>query len=316
MAYNYDSELAGFINWLPTIDLSDPKAAREAVATMIATMNQAVDVSSLMVADRKIPGPEGAPQVPIRIYTPRIPANFPLPALLQIHGGGFVVGSIDTEHALSAMLAQQLEIVVVSVDYRLAPENPFPAGLEDCYAALQWLRNHASELNVNSSRIGVLGQSAGGGLAAALALLARDRGGPDLCFQFLGMPELDDRMTTTSMQAFTDTPMWNAPSARLSWKHYLGEGSKPGGSNVSPYAAPSRATNLAGLPPTYLYAMEFDPLRDENILYALRLLEAGVPVELHTYPGTFHGSTLIETAAISQRIKAEILDVLRQGLHR
>src|SRR5207247_8429091 len=136
---------------------------------------------------------------------------------------------------------------VVSVDYRLAPEDPFPAGLEDCYAALRWIHDRAEDLGVDRERIGVIGGSAGGGLAAGLALLARDRGGPSLCFQFLGIPELDDRLDTPSMRAFVDTPLWNRPNAELSWPYYLGEST----GDVSPYAAPARAPDLRGLPQPY-----------------------------------------------------------------
>jgi acetyl esterase/lipase len=212
------------------------------------------------------------------------------------------------------MLARELGVVVVSVEYRLAPEHPYPTGLEDCYAALIWLHQQATVLSVDNTRIGVFGQSAGGGLSAALALLARDRNGPPLCFQFLGIPELDDRLETASMRAFTDTPLWHRPNAILSWKFYLGDAYRPGAADVPGYAAPARATDLRGLPPAYISAMEFDPLRDEAIVYALKLLEAGVPVELHTYPGTFHGSSIASHAAVSQRQEREMFDVLRRGL--
>ena len=197
--------------------------------------------------------------------------------------------------------------MVVSVEYRLAPEHPFPAGLEDCYAALVWTATEAKKLGIDPERIAIAGQSAGGGLAAATALLARDRGGPKLCFQLLEIPELDDRLDTPSMLAFTDTPLWNRPNAVWSWRHYLGPDHR---GEVSPYAAPARAENLAGLPPAYISTMEFDPLRDEGILYALRLLQAGVSVELHSYPGTFHGSALLPTAEVSRRNMEEVFGVL------
>jgi acetyl esterase len=142
--------------------------------------------------------------------------------------------------------------------------------------------------------------------------MARDRGGPRLCFQMLHIPELDDRLETPSMRAFTDTPLWNRPLAEESWKHYLGEGVT--GDDVSPYAAPSRAGDLSGLPPTYISTAEMDPLRDEGILYGLRLLQAGVSVELHQFPGTFHGSSLVATAAVSRRGREEASVVLRRVL--
>jgi acetyl esterase/lipase len=278
---------------------------------LIEPMNADVDTTGVDIEDLDVPGPVDAPAVPVRVYRPS--GNAPArgrPALLDIHGGGFVVGSIEMEHAFATQVARLLETVVVAVEYRLAPEHPFPAGLEDCYAALTWLHANAATLGVDPTRIAVGGQSAGGGLSAATALVARDRGGPPLCFQFLGIPELDYRLDTASMRAFVDTPMWHRANAELSWQYYLGSELD----EVSPYASPAIATDLRGLPPAYVTTMEFDPLRDEGILYALRLMEAGVSVELHTYPGTFHGSSFVTTAAVSRRAHQELLVALKRGL--
>ena len=156
------------------------------------------------------------------------------------------------------------------------------------------------------------GASAGGGLAAATALLARDRGGPAVCFQLLQIPELDDRFETGSMQTFVDSPLWNRPLAEQSWQAYLGP--LYGAADVPAYAAPARAADLSGLPPAYISTAENDPLRDEGITYALRLLQAGVSVELHQFPGTFHGSALVTSAAVSKRSQRELALVLRQAL--
>jgi acetyl esterase/lipase len=216
-------------------------------------------------------------------------------------------------HAFGAHVARRLDVVMVTVEYRLAPEHPFPAGVEDCYAALKWLHDNASALDVDTARIAVGGQSAGGGLSAAVALLARDRGGPPLCFQFLGIPELDHRLATPSMRAFTDTPMWHRANAIRSWECYLGPNADE--HNVSPYASPAIAEDLGNLPPAYITAMEFDPLRDEGILYALRLMEAGVSVELHCFPGTFHGSGAVVQAEISKRGHRELMTVLERALN-
>ena len=309
--YTFDPELAAFAALAVNPPPESAEAARERSRSYLDAMNVDVDTSGLEIDDRRIPGPEGAPEVTVRVYRPAAAAT-PVPAILYIHGGGFFVGSIDTEHMGSTALARELGVVVVSVDYRLAPEHPFPAGIEDCYAALVWLHEHADELGVDTARIAVNGGSAGGGLAAGLALLARDRGGPRLCFQYLGIPELDDRLDTASMQRFHDTPMWARPAAEKSWEWYLGEAH--GRDDVSPYAAPARATDVAGLPPTYISTMEFDPLRDEGILYALKLLEAGVSVELHSFPGTFHGSAIVTGAAVSRRASAESMTVWRRAL--
>jgi acetyl esterase/lipase len=308
MPYAYDPELAPAVPLLPEIDISDPTVARKEAASLFDAVLQDLDLTGLTVGDHFAPQPDGA-TVRVRVYRPASSAN-PLPGLLYIHGGGFISGSIDSEHAAAAALADELRIVVASVDYRLAPEHPYPAALDDCSAALIWLHANSHELGVDPGRVGVYGQSAGGGLAAALTLFTRDRGGPPIRFQFLGMPELDDRLDTPSMRAFIDTPLWNRGNAILSWRHYLGglDG------DVPIYAAPARADDLSGLPPAYVSAMEFDPLRDEAIDYATRMLHAGVHVELHIFPGTFHGSGLIAHAAVSRRAKEEAENALRKGL--
>jgi acetyl esterase/lipase len=311
-AYTFDPELAEIaalaVNPAPT----DPVAAREQMVELMASMQWDVDVSGLDIDDRIIPGPPGDPDVTVRVYAPTERTSDAVPAVLYIHGGGFFLGSIDTEHGGSARMAQELGVVVVSVEYRLAPEDPFPAGLEDCYAALVWLHEQAEALGVDTTRVAINGGSAGGGLAAGLALLARDRGGPAICFQYLGIPELDDRLDTPSMQQFHDTPMWSRPSAVKSWEWYLGDAY--GRADVSPYAAPARATDVAGLPPAYISTMEFDPLRDEGIMYALKLMAAGVQVELHSFPGTFHGSAMVTGAAVTKREGVERFVVLRRAL--
>jgi acetyl esterase/lipase len=305
---NLDPELAVAVPFLPALGMGEPEEARAALRQVLAELPRPPLPETLTIVDRTVPGVDGN-EVPVRVYSPARDGA-PVPALLYIHGGGFVVGDLDTEHAGAAAIAAGLGIVVVSVDYRLAPEHPFPAPLEDCYSALRWLADEAGTLGVDGQRVAVLGQSAGGGLAAGLALLARDRGGPALCFQLLAIPELDDRLDTPSMVAFTDTPMWNRPSAERSWRYYLGDAA---GGATSPYAAPARADDLVGLPPAYVSTCEYDPLRDEGMVYALRLLQAGVSVELHQFAGTFHGSTLVPSA-VSRRQQAEMVDALRRGL--
>jgi acetyl esterase len=310
----YDPEIAPLVPLLPTVqDFTDMAAARKHMDEMFEAMGVERPQAREDVAwqDHQVPGPEGEPEVTVRVYRPPGAAGV-RPGLLYIHGGGFILGSIESEHAGAASLCAEVDAVVANVEYRLAPEHPFPAPLEDCYAALQWFHAEAGNLGVDPDHIGVVGQSAGGGLSAGLALLARDRGGPPLCYQGLGIPELDDRLETPSMQQFTDTPLWNRPNAVMSWKHYLGENS----GEVSPYAAPARAKDLSGLPPAYVATMEFDPLRDEGIQYAMRLLEQGVSVELHQFPGTFHGSSLVGQAEVSKRSMDELAAALRRGLRR
>ncbi len=312
MTYPFDPEIAAVVPILPSFDGTDPVAMRAGLSELIAQL-PAPDLTGVQCEDRRIPGGPGDPEVPIRIYRPV--ERRTQGAVYSVHGGGFIAGGLDTEHALHVTLARELGAVVVSVDYRLAPETPFPGPLEDVYAGLVWTAEHADELGIDPGRIAIQGTSAGGGLCAALALLARDRNGPHIAFQFLAVPELDDRLSTPSMTAFTDTPLWDRPKAIASWDFYLGAG-RAGSDEISVYAAPARATDLAGLPPAYVSVMHFDPLRDEGIAYALAMLAAGVSVELHLFPGTFHGSFLVQHAAISQREQAEMVAVLRQALER
>ncbi len=314
--YDYDRELAEMIDLLPfsVSRLDTLEAVREARVEISKAMPKRDDLPDVAKQDRLVAGLAGNPDVGVRVYTPvAAPAAGDLRgALLYIHGGGFLMGAVDSSDYGCQVYCSTLDAVIVSVEYRLAPENPFPAGLNDCYAALQWLADHARELGVDPDRIAVGGASAGGGLAAATALMARDRGGPALCFQLLQIPELDDRLITDSMQRFTDTPLWNQPNAVWSWKHYLGD--LHGREDVPYLAAPSRCEDLTGLPAAYVSTMEYDPLRDEGILYALALLRDGVKVELHSFPGTFHGSALIPHAEISRREAAETITALRNAL--
>ncbi|MFC4945561.1 alpha/beta hydrolase [Pseudonocardia sp. GCM10023141] len=307
MSYAFDPEIAAGIALLPTLDFANFTQARIAMSERFSQL-EAPDTTGVDVRDELVPGPDGAPDVPVRIYTPH--RRTVAAAIYDIHGGGFVIGGIENDHAANLRFARELGVVVVAVDYRLAPENPYPAGLEDCHAGLVWTAKNADTLGIDADRIALHGISAGGGLAAALALLARDRGGPAILFQFLGVPEIDDRLDTPSMRAFLDTPMWNRPRAEISWDAYLGGPGRRGGADIPIHAAPARATDLSGLPPAYVTAMQFDPLRDEDIAYAQALLAAGIRTELHVFPGTFHGSALMQQAAVTQREIAESIAVL------
>jgi acetyl esterase len=316
MSYNYDPELQSMLEFLPdtSVAFSDPPAAREGFLKLVAMLNTNVDHSGVAVENRLVPSSAEAPDIPVRIYSPE-DLNKPAPAIVHIHGGGFVIGNLDSEMGSCLALCRGLGVVVVSIDYRLAPETPYPGPLEDCYSALQWANSNASTLNIDPARIAVFGVSAGGGLAAATALLSRDRGGPPICFQYLGIPELDDRLQTSSMRRFVDTPMWNRPNAEISWDFYLGDQYQRGADNVPYHAAPARAEDLSGLPPAYISTMEFDPLRDEGVEYALKLMQADVATELHSFPGTFHGSSMFANTAVSQRESTEMFAVLRRALH-
>lgn len=310
MGYGYDPELAAALALQPMQSIEDLEAARALQRDLLAASEEEVDgIDELEIQDHVVPAGAHAAGVRVRSYTPRS-LKGPLPAVLYMHSGGFVLGSIEAEHARAAALSVRAEAVLVSVAYRLAPEHRYPAAVEDCYAALGWMVDNALDLGIDRGRVAVAGSSSGGCLAAALTLLARDRGGPHLCFQLLNAPVLDDRLETPSMIAFTDTPVWDRQSAELSWKHYLGD--RRG--DVPSYAAPARADDLSGLPPAYIATSEFDPLRDEGILYGLRLLQAGIATEIHNFPGAYHGSEVVESAEISQRRLADIERALRHGL--
>jgi acetyl esterase/lipase len=295
-----DPELEAFVPLFPRADLTDPVADRRRYAELAAA-RPVSEVGGLEIEDRVVPADPG---VPVRIYRPSEARG----AVVWLHGGGNVMGDLDTEHPWAVRVADLSGAVVVSVDYRLAPEHRFPAALDDVYAVLCWTAEHAAELGVDPDRIAVGGHSAGAGLAAAVALWARDHGGPRIRFQLLNEPGLDDRLETWSARNFTGTPWLYREKLARAWGHYLGSGP------ASPYAAPARAADLSGLPSAYIATAEFDPARDEGVEYALRLLRAGVSVELHQWPGTFHGSQAVLSAEVSQRQVAAITATLRRAL--
>ena len=217
-----DPELAAVVDLLPDMEALDLQARRDAVTAMVDAV-QTVDAdveARVRIEDRRVPGPPGAPEVPVRIYTPTT-GEGPYPLLMCFHGGAFMVGTMAMDHATGVDVADRLQAIAVAVEYRLAPENPYPAGVEDCYAATVWAAD-SGELDVDRSRVVVSGASAGGALAAAVALMARDRGGPSIAFQILNIPVLDDRMDTPSMRDHVATPMFHRPGAETMWDNYLG----------------------------------------------------------------------------------------------
>ncbi|MBG0825601.1 alpha/beta hydrolase [Planomonospora sp. ID91781] len=282
---------------LPSIDLTDPVTSRKQLA---AIPRPVPDTSGMEVEDRTVPA---GPPVPVRIYRPAQAQG----AVVWLHGGAGVFGDLDTEHGQAVRIAGGSGAVVISVGYRLAPEHPSPAASDDAYAVLTWAFDNAAELGFDPGRIAVGGHSAGAGLATGVALRARDEQGPPIRFQLLNQPMLDDRQQTWSQLAFTDTPWMTRDKLAAAWRHCLG--SAP----ATPYTAPARADDLSGLPAAYIATAEFDPLRDEAIEYALRLLRAGVPVELHQWAGTFHGSQALP-AEVSQLQIAELGAALRRAL--
>jgi acetyl esterase/lipase len=252
----------------------------------------------------------GEPPVRVRVHR-AASATGPLPAVLTMHGGGYVIGSYDMDDPLLDRWCQSLGVVGVSVDYRLAPETPYPGPLEDCYAALRWTYEHAEELGIDRARIGTYGLSAGGGLAVALSLLARDRGEYPIAFQLLDCPMLDDRQDTTSIRA-DGLYVWDASANQLGWASYLGE--RYGAADLEPYAAAARATDLTGLPPTCIVVGSIDGFRDEDVTYAQRLNRAGVPCELHVMAGLPHAYLIVPGAAAVQLAGHCMEDWLRRQL--
>jgi acetyl esterase/lipase len=268
-------------------------------------------LASSTIESRFVPGPDGEPDVQVLVYTPTN-ATAPLGCIFHIHGGGYVVGNIKITDAALRTFVHKLGCMIVTVDYRTSPETKFPGPVEDCYAGLRWLFAEAEALGVDRGRIGVMGESSGGGLAAAFALLVRDRGEYRLAFQHLNCPMLDDRASVTdSPNPFAGEFAWTRQNNQYGWRSYLGQ--EPGSPGVSPYASAPRATDLAGLPPTFIAVGAIDLFVDEDIDYAKRLIRAGVPTELHVYPGGFHGFDSWDSA-ISRRATQDRIVWLRNAL--
>jgi len=287
---------------------------RRAAGAARAAARPAVRPPDMAVEDHQVPGSKGQPEVHVRVYRKPSATSAPRPALVWFMGGMFMFGTLSEVEGQYIQLVQGLDAVIVGVEYRKSPENKFPAALEDAYAAVKWVADNASSLGVDASRIAVAGGSAGGNLAAGVALLARDRGGPKLVAQFPLFGALDDRLTSRSANDITDERMANHDILVRVWDEYLGPMRN---GEVSEYAAPARAKDLAGLPPAFIYVGELDPMRDENIEYAMRLMQAGVTTELHVYPGGFHQfAAIASTAAISKRADQDFIEAVKRAFAR
>jgi acetyl esterase/lipase len=312
-----DPALVPMLDESPPIQLSLetlPLLRAERLAMQAQAAASAPVFPDIRVTRRLVPGPEGAPDVPILLYEPTGEPR-PLPALVWIHGGGYVLGSAEEADLLVKSYMGGIGCAAVSVEYRLAPETPHPGPVEDCYAAVKWLFSQAEALGVDTRRIAIGGGSAGGGLAAALGLLARDRGEVPLAFQLLVFPMLDDRTAASSdSHPYTGEFVWTRDTNHFGWSALLGQA--PGGEDVSPYAAAARAENLEGLPPTYISVGSLDLFLDEDVEYARRLLRAGVPTELHVYPGAYHGYQGAPEAWMSQAEERNSVEALRRALRR
>lgn len=290
------------------IEPSSVPGLREAVA---ASRPPVVAVPTTTThRDVVVQGGEGSSGLTLRIYEPA-GTETGRACLYWVHGGGYITGSALVEEPRLDRWAETFGIVIVSVDYRLAPEFPFPAPFDDCVAGLDWVASHTDELGVDRNRLMVGGASAGGGLAAAVVLAARDRGQVPVSFQLLLYPMLDDRRTTISSQMIV--PVWTTEANRVGWDAYLAGAA--GGEDVSEYAAPARVKDVAGLPPTFICVGGADLFRDEDVVYATRLTEAGISTELHVYPGGTHAfERLSEYSSLARSCQAEIDDALRRAV--
>jgi acetyl esterase/lipase len=307
-----DPELIGLIEQLPPLVLNSEtlpqtRAIVEEFGRAASPLPPQVQVSELGIR-----GPPGAPEV--RVLVTRAETSAPVGAgILHIHGGGYVMGSPEMGLATDAAYALELGATVVSVDYRLAPETPHPGPLNDCYAALVWLHAEAEVLGIDRDRIALTGESAGGGLAASLALLARDRAEVPIAFQHLVYPMLDDRTTRQpDPSPYFGQFVWTPEANLFGWTSLLGD--LAGAPEVSPYAAAARAEDLDGLPPTFIACGALDLFLEEDMDYARRLMRAGVPTELHIYPGAPHGFTASETAQVGRAFARDSMAALKRAV--
>ncbi|GCD53411.1 alpha/beta hydrolase [Acetobacter pasteurianus] len=300
---------------LPSFDgLSDQNLAATRKAFIAAIRNVPVtEYPDVTLEECYVPGPSGAPDVPVVIYRPKDKHPY-APALVYIHSGGIVSGTPEVDDARCRQLVNELGLVIFSVDYRLAPEAPYPAAIEDCYAVLKWVHEQSAHLDIDRDRLVIGGDSAGGGLTACLALLARDRAEVKVLFQLLIYPMLDDRTGTTVMPSpELGQYIWTRSANHYAWNAYLGKA--PGSAGVSEYAAAFRAKDLAGLPPAYIGVGSLDLFLDEDLEYARRLIAAGVPTEVCVVPGAYHVfDVFIPDAPLSIQFRHSYFTALKRVL--
>ena len=293
-----DRELATYLETPFPNNFDDLEWSRREQARLAATSDADISPTSVTWSDQTVGVVASGEPLKVRIYRPAESA--PSGGLLFLHGGAFVFGGLESEHSRCVRYSEQAHCVVVSVDYSLAPEHPFPAAIDDAVRALQWLVENAESLHVDPARLAVAGVSAGGAIASGVVLHARDASGPALRAQLLVYPVTDSNTDTPSMKKFFRAEPFDGERARRMWGLYVSDVN-----DVSQYASVARATDFTHLPPTYIVTADLDPLRDEGLDYAISLIDAGNTVELHHFPRTYHGFDAVAPAA---RLSARALD--------
>jgi acetyl esterase/lipase len=309
-----DLELRDALAQWPQVPLTaETLTQRRADALALLSSVPKPDLSDIETGEITVGSSFGAKPIRVLTYRP-IRTDGPLPVIVHVHGGGFVMGAPEMKDVENRIFASELRCAIYSVSYRLAPEAPHPAPLEDIYSVLAWLHANAIPLELDPARIGIKGESGGGGLAAAAALYARDRTGPKFAFQHLIYPMFDDRTAVRKdIHSCVGEFVWTRENNHFGWRSLLGK--EPGSADVSPYAAAARAADVSGLPPTYISVGGLDLFLEENLTYADRLSRAGVPVELHVYPRAYHGFYRAVNARVTKQAEHDTREALRRFLH-
>lgn len=309
-----DPELRDALAQWPQVPLSAETLAQrriDALAPLSAIAKP--DLPDIVVDEIHVESAFGAQPIRVLSYRP-IRSDAPLPVIVHIHGGGFVMGAPEMKDIENRHFASELKCAIYSVDHRLAPEAPHPAPVEDIYSVLVWLHAHAGRLGIDPARIGIKGESGGGGFAAGAALYARDKPGPKFAFQHLIYPMIDDRSAVrTDLHPCVGEFVWTQANNYFGWRSLIG--GEPGSAGVSPYAAAARAADVSGLPPTYISVGGLDLFLEENLGYADRLSRAGVPVEFHLYPRAYHGFYRVPNARVTRQAEHDTREALRRFLH-
>lgn len=309
-----DPELRDALALMPQVPLTAetlPRRRADALALLLSV--PVPDLPDIETGEVHVPSAFGAKPIRVLTYRP-VQSDAPLPVILHIHGGGFVMGSPEMKDAENRLFASALKCAIYSVDYRLAPETPHPGPLEDIHSVFLWLHANAAQLGLDPARIGIKGESGGGGLAAGAALYARDQQGPKYAFQHLIYPMIDDLSAIrTDLHPCVGEFVWTQANNLFGWRSLLAR--EPGSPDVSPYAAAARAVDVSGLPPTYISVGGLDLFLEENIAYADRLNRAGVPVEFHLYPRAYHGFYRATNARVTKQAERDTFEALGRFLH-